>query len=219
MNIMKRYLTEQEQTRMLQTCGKLRDVIARRDHAVMRTLIHSGFRITEFSLLTVATAKEALKSNYLFIPRASRKGKKQDLTKLVTHPLRESLSDLLNIRREMGYEDIGDAPLVMSRKGVRMTVRAYQQRVAYWTKQSGIPGKVSPHWLRHTRAMNIMRRSTSNDPRGIVQAELGHASISSTSIYTEISREHLEEQLAVIDGVKPTRKRDVKKLYEGRVAA
>jgi site-specific recombinase XerC len=212
----KKYFTEEEQKLLLSTAGKLRDVIARRDSAWMRLLINTGFRIKEFSLLSVETALMALKVDYIHIPREHRKGQKRHHDKLVTQPVREALIELLEIRREMGYTDTG--PLVMSRKHGAMTIRAYQQRVAYWAKVAGIPGNCSPHWFRHTRAMNIMRRSTSNDPRGIVQAELGHLNISSSSIYTEISREQLASELQEIDGVH-LKKRQVRRAYEGRATS
>ena len=217
--MLKRYLTEEEQRLLLSTPKKHSDVIARRDYAWIRLLRDTGFRITEFSLMTVLDAQTALNVGYIYIPKLHRKGKRADHSKLVTQPVRAALLDLLDIRREMGYADTLDAPLVMSRKHGRMGVRAYQQRVAHWAQLAGIPGNVSPHWLRHTRAMNIMRRTTSNDPRGIVQAELGHASIASSGIYTAISREDLQKALEEVDGKWPIRKRNVKRAYERRAAA
>lgn len=217
--MLKRYLTDTEQTLLLSTVKQFSDVLARRDYAWMRLLNDTGFRVTEFSLMTVRDAMTALQSGYIFIPREHRKGKKRDHSKLVTEPVRRALLDLLDIRREMGYLDDGEVPLVMSRKHGVMSVRAYQQRVALWAQFAGIPGNVSPHWFRHTRAMNIMRRTTSNDPRGIVQAELGHANIASSGIYTTVSREDLIAALKEVDGGTPIRKRNVRRMYEGRVAA
>jgi site-specific recombinase XerC len=216
--MMKRYFTEDEQRMLLAAPKSCSDVLARRDYAWMRLLKDTGFRITEFSLMTVLDALTALNTNYILIPKAHRKGKKRDHTKLVTQPVREALTDLLDIRREMGYLDELDAPLVMSRKHGRMSVRAYQERVKHWAAVAGISGNCSPHWFRHTRGMNIMRRTTSNDPRGIVQAELGHANIASTGIYTSVSREQLEAALEEVDGRKPIRKRDVRREYARRAA-
>lgn len=217
--MLKRYLTEEEQRLLLSTPKKYSDVIARRDYAWMRLLKDTGFRIGEFSQMTVRDALVALRTGYIYIPREHRKGGKQDHTKLVTTPVREALIDLLDIRREMGYQDDGDVPLVMSRNHGGMSVRSYQMRLAQWAAQAGIHGKVSPHWLRHTRAMNIMRRTTSRDPRGIVQAELGHASIASTGIYTRISREDLQQALEEVDGKPSIRKRNARREYERRVGA
>ncbi|MTD32435.1 tyrosine-type recombinase/integrase [Paludibacterium denitrificans] len=59
---------------------------------------------------------------------------------------------------------------------------------------------VTPHFFRHTRAMNIMRSSEADDPRGIVQKALGHSTVATTGIYTEPSREDIEATLEAIDG-------------------
>ncbi len=198
--MLKRYLTEEEQRRLLKTVGSLKDIQAQRDDAWIRCLIHTGMRIGEFSRVTVGDALDALRTDYLFIPREHRKGKWADHSVRVTQPVREALTDLLAVRRALGYADRSDAPLVISRKGEAMTVRGYQQRFKGWALAAGLPEDASPHWLRHTRAMNIMAHTTSHDPRGIVQAALGHRSIASTGIYTGVSREELERSLDEVDG-------------------
>jgi site-specific recombinase XerC len=64
--------------------------------------------------------------------------------------------------------------------------------------------------------MNIMRRSKSNDPRGIVQGALGHASISSSGIYTRLSKEELQQRLEEVDGKPRIAKKEVRATYERR---
>lgn len=236
MNVMKRYLTEEEQARLLKTINQYAASDAKRDYAWIRLLLSTGMRIGEFSQLTVGDAITALQTGYIFIPKEHRKGwnrtaklcqngqeriakPPKDHTVYVTQPVRESLQALLVVRIELDYQEDHDAPLVMSRKHGPLSIRAYQQRVTYWAKQAGLPDGISPHWFRHTRAMNIMHKTTSNDPRGIVQATLGHASIASTGIYTQVSREQLQASLEEVDGVRPLRKRDMRKVYEGRAQA
>lgn len=214
--VMRRYLTEGEQQLLLKTINQFAAVHARRDSAWIRLLMHSGMRVGEFSSMTVGDALAALQTGYIFIPKARRKGKNEDHSVLVTQPVREALFDLLHIRREMGFAASSNAPLVMSRKRQGMTVRAYQQRVSFWAIKAELHLPASPHWFRHTRAMNIMRRTTSRDPRGVVQAALGHVSISSTAVYTRLSREDLEAALIEVDGKPALRKRDMRRAYEGR---
>jgi site-specific recombinase XerD len=113
--------------------------------------------------------------------------------------VREALVALCAIHTEMGGPGTPAAPLIFSRKHRRMSIRSYEARMAAWCDLAGI-GYASPHWLRHTRAMNIMRRSTSTNPLGLVKAALGHASIASTGIYTAVSKEELMEGLEAIDG-------------------
>lgn len=219
MNVMKRYLTEAQQGELLRTINKHSGLLARRDSAWVRLLQSTGMRLNELVTMTVGDAELALRHGRLFVPKEHRKGGQRDHDYLVTEPVRRALADLLAVRREQGHADILSAPLVMSRKHVGVTARAYEQRCAMWAEMAGLGEKVSPHWFRHTRAMNIMRRSTASDPRGVVQAALGHASISSTGVYTRITKEDMEAALAEVDGQPRLRRRDMRRAYEGRVAA
>ena len=225
---MNRYLTEPEQARLLDVLKRNSgDPLAARDYAWVRALRHSGLRIREFSLITVGDALAALRSGYLYIPKAHRKGRHKDHSVYLTAALREAVEDLLSRRVGHGVPDLHeDEPLVVSRQraglSVSMTVRNYQLRLAHWAAEAGLPAGVSPHWLRHTRAMNIMRNSTASDPRGVVQSALGHADIRSSGVYTQTPREDVEAALDEID--QPPRSRRVtpamlRRAYEGRAAA
>lgn len=196
--VMRRYLTEQEQAQLLGKIRQFASVEARRDHAWISLMLATGCRVGEFSRLTFKQARIAVASNWLCIPKAHRKGKQLDHALPATAPVRESLQGLMRIAREMGGDDADDAPLVLSQRCQAMSVRGYQFRFTLWCKACGLDA--SPHWLRHSRAMNIMRRSTSNDPRGIVQGALGQKCISSTGIYTRVSKEQLAAELAAVDG-------------------
>lgn len=219
MEVMRRYLTEEEQSRLLKTVGQYAGPIPRRDGACMRLLAGTGMRLNELVTCTVGDAMAALENGYLFVPRERRKGGRKDHSYLVTEPVRQALQDLLAVRSTLGHAPDPAAPLVMSRKHAGMSARGFQQRVAYWAGVAGIQARVSPHWFRHTRAMNIMRRSTSHDPRGVVQAALGHSSIGSTGIYTRISKEDLAAALQEVDGARGLRKRDMRRAYERRVGS
>ena len=210
MSVFKRFLTEEEQVMLLRYMKRISgDVLARRDGALMRLLLSTGMRVGETLAMTVGDALEALRSGWIFIPAVRRKGQRRDHTVLVTVPVREALSDLLAVRSELvaGMVHVSDA-LLVGRQGA-LTIRRVEQLVKRYAQEAGLPEGVTPHWFRHTRAKNIMRRSTSSDPRGIVQAALGHASIASTGIYTAVSREELVNSLAEVDG--PGDRRRVKR--------
>jgi site-specific recombinase XerD len=91
---------------------------------------------------------------------------------------------------------------MVSRKHRPMSVRAFQYALAQWAQRAGIVHEITPHWLRHTRAMNILRRSTAREPLRLVQAALGHANLASTGVYIRVSREELEAELTAVDGRK-----------------
>lgn len=217
-NVFKRYWTDREESRLMSTIRSRASVLARRDAAWIMALVASGFRIGEFSLLNVSDAKLALETGWLFSPRENRKGGKVDHQVPVTQPLRESLRELLKIERQMGGTGADAEPLVLSRNGRRMSIRGYQHKLGIWCFEAEL-GRGSPHFARHTRAMRIMKRSTSNDPRGLVKAALGQASIESTAVYTGVTKEDLQRELHAIDGAPRARKQDLRKLYEERRAS
>jgi len=233
---MNRYLTEGEQAKLLAVLKQHSgDVLAARDYAWVRALQHSGLRIREFSLISVGDALEALRSGYLFIPKEHRKGwnrtarddgkerkPPKDHRVYVTQALRQAIQDLLKCRFEMTGADCRQAdPLVVSRHGTAMTVRNYEIRLREWAEKAGLPPGVSPHWLRHTRAMAIMQSSTARDPRGVVQSALGHADIRSSGVYTQTPRAEVEAALDEIDSRVAGRVTvaTLRKAYEGRAAA
>ncbi len=226
--LMDRYLTEAEQARLLKTLKEAacRDVYGRRDDAMVRALIHSGLRIGEFSRITVGDAMEALKTSYLFIPRENRKGasrgRASDHSVFLTQALRTDIEDLLKVRHELRDMDcrVTDR-LLVGRAGDSMTVRALELRYKQHATMAGL-ARTSPHWLRHTRAQNIMLRSTSRDPRGVVQRALGHASIKSSGVYTGTPREEVEAALAEIDAAADPRRitrAQLRRAWEGRATA
>ncbi len=213
MQINHRYHTEAEQTALLRCIRQFRAPEAQRDAAWINLLRLSGMRIGEFSRVTVRQARLALEQGWLFIPKEHRKGKREDHSVLVTEPMRADLRALLDLQRQCGGSGADDEPLIWSRKGRAMSIRGYQDRYRHWCRKAGIQG--SPHWARHTHAMNIMRRSTARDPRGIVQAALGHADISSSGFYTRVSKEELEAALRQVHQPGRGRRRDMRKVFEG----
>jgi len=216
--MIKKYLTEDEQKRLLATLKQFTGKTARRDDALIRLLIHSGLRVGECLQLSVGDAVAAVKSGYLFIPKAYRKGRvgeKRDHEVLLTNSVREAVVDLLALREGAAMEDA----LAVSRKGGILTVRAFQFRVVYWAELAKLPPGVSPHWFRHTCGMNIMRRTTATDPLGVVKARLGHSSIRSTEVYARATREKIEAALHEVDGKPRLRLADLRRLHDGRVGS
>lgn len=210
--MMKKYLTEDEQKRLLLTLKQFNGQTARRDDALVRLLIASGMRIGECLRLSIGDATAALKSGYLYLPKEYRKGRvgeKRDHDVLMTNSVRLAVRDLLVLRIDAPLEDA----LVVSRKHGVLSVRAFQFRVTYWAKLAGLPEGVSPHWFRHTRGMNIMRRTTSTDPLGVVKAALGHSSIRSTEVYARQTRENVDAALREVDDKPRLRLADLRRMH------
>lgn len=212
MNMNKRYLTDEEQRRLLAAVRGRNSVLAQRDYAWMRLLIETGMRINELATTTLAQAERALASGWLVIRAEQRKGKKQGHEYVVTQPVRECLQTLVKLHQElrpMLATPLELAlPLIWGRCGVvggvvmaeHMSVRSFQARTKDWAIVAGLPEGVSPHWMRHTRGVNIVRRCRGNNPVKVVQLALGHSSIASSGIYTQINREEFEREMQNVAG-------------------
>jgi site-specific recombinase XerD len=192
--VMERFLTAEEEQRLFKTVRSNSSILAQRDYAWMLLLRSTGIRISPLAALTVSDAKTALIDKHLAIRAETNKGKKAYKVYLGKQA-EKALRLLLKIRRDMGFPEMGDGALVVSREhqGAQkgLSVRAFQERVKHWSEQAGLHG-VSPHWLRHTLAMRIMQDSTAQDPRGVVMATLGHDNINSTAIYTQPDKSTLQ---------------------------
>ena len=76
----------------------------------------------------------------------------------------------------------------LSVRGRRITRQQVHEVVRDAAVRAGLPGQVSPHVFRHSCATHMLEHGA--DMR-VVQEMLGHASISTTQIYTRVSRAHL----------------------------
>lgn len=205
----KKYLTELEQSRLLSGACALRDPLAQRDYHWMAALILTGMRITEFSRLTVQRVELGLQAGWMVSDRQACKGKRRANEYCVTAALRRHLVALVGLSRAhadehgLGLPPEGQ-PLVWGRdiagRAGPLSVRSYEARLKHWACVAGLDERISPHWLRHTRGMNVMRRSRGNNPLKVAQIALNHQSLASTGIYLQMSREEAERELQLVDG-------------------
>jgi integrase/recombinase XerC len=100
-------------------------------------------------------------------------------------PARAALAAWLAVRPPASD---GSAALFLSARGKRVTPRVVQQRLKEHALRVGTPVHVHPHVLRHSFASHLLQ--SSGDLRA-VQELLGHASITSTQVYTALDFQHL----------------------------
>ena len=112
-------------------------------------------------------------------------------------PAREALAAWLAVRPPARD---GSAALFLSARGTRITPRVVQQRLKQHAIRAGSATHVHPHVLRHSFASHLLQ--SSGDLRA-VQELLGHASITSTQVYTALDFQHLA---AVYDRAHPRAK-------------
>lgn len=186
-----RFLTHNQERQLLGFVGSFKDILARRDHAWLRLLRQTGIRVGALTALTTADAREALRERRLTV---TRKGGGR-YTVYANRGARQALQDLLRVRREQGYPERPDDPLVMGQKGRGLSVRSCQARLQAWRTAAGMGEAVSPHYLRHTFAKRIIKQSTAEQPLLVVQQALGHASLTSTAVYARPDKEDMAQAL------------------------
>lgn len=209
-----RCLTFLEEKSLRKVMAARRD--AARDFAVFRALLTTGMRIGEFLSTPKHDAQSALAIERLFIPAARRKGEACDLFVYLRGEAREAFADLLKLA--------GDSPwLVPGRGDSSLTPRAFQLRLKQWAAVAGVDDEISPHWLRHTFAVEFCRKSEANPMETCIRLanRLGHADPRTCSHYLTMSREN--DPGAAIEKTWPAQRRmskaQVKRIYEGRAAA
>lgn len=186
-----RFLTEREERDLLRAVRRIDCPLARRDAAWMALLRQTGVRVGACSQLTVAAARDALRTRRLVL-RAEIQKRRRGHDVPVTRRAAAALRELLAVHRELGLPARPEDPLVVSRRGAPLAVRTFQHRMAYWRAQAGLSVAVTPHWWRHTLGQRLVARSTARNPLLIVQSALGHADPKSSAIYARPTREDVE---------------------------
>ncbi len=163
--------------------------IAARDTAVMMLLYGCGLRISEALSLTPKSAP----LNGRDVMHITGKGGKERIV-----PALAIVSSAINRYMKLcPYTLPADAPLFVGARGGPLSPRLIQLAMEKMRGELGLPDTATPHALRHSFATLLL--SAGADLRQI-QELLGHASLSTTQIYTEVDRDRL---LKVYDNAHP----------------
>jgi integrase/recombinase XerC len=167
--------------------------IAVRDKAMFELFYSSGLRLSELTGLAPGDVNFSEGT-----VRVTGKGAKTRIVPVGRFAL-DALTEWLKDRAHIAGH-AADA-LFVSRHGRRLSPRSVQQRLKTLALKQGVSTKVHPHVLRHSFASHVLQ--SSSDLRA-VQEMLGHASISTTQIYTHLDFQHLAK---VYDAAHPRAKK------------
>lgn len=172
-------LTIIEAKSTIKTTAEIEDTpwIAARDIAVLSLCYGAGLRIAEALALTRADLEGQS-------VRIIGKGAKVRLVPLID-PVRQAITSYLE---QCPFEMAKTEPLFRGKKGGILSPRLIQLRVVQLRSALGLPPSATPHALRHSFATHLLGRG--GDLRAI-QELLGHASLSTTQIYTKIDTDQL----------------------------
>ena len=153
-----------------------------RDAAMLELLYATGLRVSE--LIHVKIEDLVMDAGFL---RTMGKGSKERIV-----PFGDSARDAIVAYLEQGRPHFAKRPdphLFLSNRGKAMTRQSFWMKIVKYARQAGITAHISPHVLRHAFATHLLENGA--DLRS-VQMMLGHSDISTTQIYTHVSRARLQ---------------------------
>lgn len=176
------FLREDEVVSMLE-CPSRDTPFGLRDRAILETLYAAGLRVGELVGLNLNSVD--LSTGFV---RVYGKGAKERIVPIGVMAV-EALSEYMKHGRPLLVcEQRESRALFLNRNGTRLSRRAVQIMVNKYIEEAAIDKRISPHALRHSFATHLMDHGA--DLRA-VQELLGHASISTTQIYTHMTRKRL----------------------------
>ncbi|MFH1867453.1 MAG: tyrosine recombinase XerC [Candidatus Omnitrophota bacterium] len=174
------FLQENEVAKLLEAPPD--NLMGQRDRAILETLYSTGMRVSELVNMDV--------DNCDFIGGVVKvygKGKKERFTPIgnvAIKAIRRYLKASGHLRLQ------GAGAIFLNKSGKRITERSIRRILDRYIRDVSLNENISPHSLRHSFATHLLNRGA--DLR-VVQELLGHASLSTTQIYTHVSTEKLKD--------------------------
>jgi integrase/recombinase XerD len=156
-----------------------------RDKAMFELMYASGLRVSELTELTLQQVR--LDHGYLIVRGKGDKERLVPIGELAS----DALKDYLESARPGLIRGKANPPEVfVNNRGQKLTRQGVWKLIKQYAVQAGIQQNLTPHMLRHSFATHLLENGA--DLRSL-QAMLGHANISTTQIYTHVTRTRLKE--------------------------
>lgn len=165
----------------------LRESAGLRDKAMLELLYASGIRVSELVSLNI----DDVNLNMGFL-KCYGKGSKERIIPLGSVALKYLHDYTLRSRHQL-LRNKEETSLFLNHHGQRLTRQGFWKIIKKYAKQANIKKDITPHTLRHSFATHLLENGA--DLRS-VQEMLGHADISTTQIYTHITKSRLKEVYA-----------------------
>jgi integrase/recombinase XerC len=164
-------------------------VLGRRDRAILELLYATGMRIGELVALDLSSVDWTAQRVKLF-----GKGRKERIVPVHDLAVKALSAYVRSSRRELvqprGSDGLSERALFLNYRGWRLTVRGARKIFMKYAQQVGLECGISPHSVRHTFATHLLENGA--DLRS-VQEMLGHVDLSTTQVYTHLSRAKLRD--------------------------
>ena len=167
---------------LLEQPTKLSTPEAKRDAAMLQLLYASGMRVSELVSMNLEDIID--EGDYV---RCFGKGHKERLIPIHKQAA-SAIEEYAREARPRLIRKNEQRALFLNRRGERLTRQGFWQILKEYAKSAGLEVEVTPHTLRHSFATHML--SGGADLRS-VQELLGHANISTTQVYTQLTTEHI----------------------------
>jgi len=175
-------LTEEEVVKLLEQ-PDLNRPQGLRDRALLEILYGSGLRVSELVKLELKDIR--LKDGFLLCKGKGNKERIVPVGRTASHWLKTYLVDI-----RPGWNKKGSTVVFLTRRGSGFTRQGVWKLLKAYGQKAGLSEKIHPHILRHSFATHLLEHGA--DLRS-VQMLLGHSQITTTQIYTHVSRERLRQ--------------------------
>jgi len=190
-----KYLTTEEVKQLRKTCreaallAKAKGIQAPvRDALIIEVSLNTGLRVSELSNLKVEHLYLKKGQNSLLVKNG--KGGKDRLVTF-SNNLKKTILEYLN------YRESNSPYLLPSQRGDQITRFGIQTVFKKLARKAGLSARYSIHSLRHTYATRLYKAGGYN--LRLVQKQLGHASISTTTVYSDVMSEDTEAAVNNLD--------------------
>lgn len=157
-------------------------IVGLRDQAILELLYSTGMRVGELLALNLPDM-----DRQSALVKVRGKGKKERILP-VGRTAMTALDNYLARRYELSSRP--SQAIFLSQRGNRPDAKSIRRRIEKYARDAGIKKKITPHTLRHTFATHMLNAGA--DLRS-VQELLGHASLSTTQIYTHVTADRLKQ--------------------------
>lgn len=178
------FFYEEELTQLFDSLYKREDDAAWRDRMLLEVLYATGMRVSELSELSL----DRLNLEVQLI-RVLGKGNKERIVPLGDSATQAIRDYLTHLRPKIDSKK--SQYLLLTDKGAPMSPRQIRTRLKSLVEEQAMNLKIYPHKLRHSFATHLLNKGA--DLR-TVQELLGHANLSSTQIYTHVTKDQLRSQ-------------------------
>ena len=178
------HVLSREEIELLLKAPDIRKPIGVRDAAMLELLYAAGLRVSE--LINLKLQDINLEAGFV---RIFGKGSRERIVPIGSHA-REKVSTYLKTVRSRRLKQTTSPYLFIARAARPMTRQGFWKLLRRYALQAGLKKKITPHSLRHSFASHLLEGGA--DLRA-VQVMLGHVDISTTQIYTHVTRDHLKK--------------------------